>query len=40
LVGVIRHRKELRARLARDGVILAPLVVAVRARLRGSSAYR
>lgn len=40
LVGVIRHRKELLSRLARDGVILAPLHVAVRARLRGRSAYR
>jgi MFS family permease len=40
LVGVLRHRRELRARLARDGVILAPLYTAVRARLRGGSAYR
>jgi hypothetical protein len=40
LVGVIRHRRQLRARLARDGVILAPLHVAVGARLRGGSAYR
>jgi MFS family permease len=40
LVGVLRHRRELRARLARDGVILAPLHTAVRARLRGGSAYR
>ncbi len=40
LVGVIRHRRELRARLARDGVILVPLYHAVRARLRGTSAYR
>jgi MFS family permease len=40
LVGVLRHRRELRARLARDGVVLAPLHVAVRARLRGTSAYR
>jgi MFS family permease len=39
LVGVLRHRRELRARLARDGVILAPLATAVRARLRGGSAY-
>ena len=31
---------ELRARLARDGVVLAPLHAAVRARLRGGSAYR
>jgi MFS family permease len=40
LVGVLRHRRELRARLARDGVVLAPLPTAVRARLRGGSAYR
>jgi sugar phosphate permease len=40
LVGVVRHRRELRARMARDGVVLAPLAVAVGARLRGSSAYR
>ena len=40
LVGVVRHRRQLRARLARDGVVLAPLVVAVGARLRGRSAYR
>jgi MFS family permease len=40
LVGVLRHRRELRARLARDGVVLAPLTTAVRARLRGGSAYR
>src|SRR4051794_7719664 len=40
LVGVVRHRRQLRARLARDGVVLAPLHVAVGARLRGSSAYR
>jgi hypothetical protein len=40
LVGVLRHRRELRSRLARDGVVLAPLTVAVRARLRGGSAYR
>jgi hypothetical protein len=39
-VGVLRHRRELRARLARDGVVLAPLGVAVGARLRGGSAYR
>ncbi|MGY1708667.1 nitrate/nitrite transporter [Geodermatophilus sp. SYSU D00758] len=39
LVGVLRHRRELRARLARDGVVLAPLLVAVGARLRGRSAY-
>ena len=35
-----RHRRELRARLARDGVVLAPLYVAVAARIRGGSAYR
>ncbi len=40
LAGVLRHRRELRARLARDGVVLAPLHTAVRARLRGGSAYR
>jgi MFS family permease len=40
LVGVVRHRRHLRARLARDGVVLAPLHVAVGARLRGTSAYR
>jgi MFS family permease len=40
LVGVLRHRRELRSRLARDGVVLAPLHVAVAARLRGGSAYR
>jgi MFS family permease len=40
LVGVVRHRREMRARLARDGVVLAPLRVAVGARLRGGSAYR
>ena len=39
LAGVLRHRRELRARLARDGVVLAPLFTAVRARLRGGSAY-
>jgi MFS family permease len=40
LVGVLRHRRQLRERLARDGVVLAPLYVAVGARLRGGSAYR
>lgn len=40
LVGVLRHRRQLRARLARDGVVLAPLATAVRARLQGGSAYR
>jgi MFS family permease len=40
LVGVLRHRRQLRERLARDGVVLVPLHVAVGARLRGGSAYR
>src|SRR4051795_11631944 len=40
LVGVLRNRSRLRARLAGDGVVLAPLRVAVSARLRGTSAYR
>ena len=40
LVGVIRHRRQLRDRLARDGVVLVPLYAAVGARLRGGSAYR
>jgi MFS family permease len=40
MVGVLRHKRQLRARLARDGVVLAPLYVAVGARLRGTSAYR
>jgi MFS family permease len=40
LVGVVRHRRQLRDRLARDGVVLAPLYLAVGARLRGGSAYR
>jgi MFS family permease len=40
LVGVLRHRRQLRTRLARDGVVLAPLHVALGARLRGTSAYR
>jgi MFS family permease len=40
LVGVLRHRRVLRARLARDGVVPAPLHAAVSARLRGGSAYR
>ena len=39
-VGVLRHRRQLRERLARDGVVLAPLHIAVGARLRGGSAYR
>jgi Major Facilitator Superfamily len=40
LVGVLRHRRALRARLAGDGIVLAPLRIAARARLRGTSAYR
>ena len=40
LVGVLRHRRLLRARMARDGVVLAPLYAAVAARVRGGSAYR
>jgi hypothetical protein len=40
LIGLLRHRRQLRARLAGDGVVLAPLHVAVGARLRGGSAYR
>ncbi|MCZ2814064.1 MULTISPECIES: MFS transporter [unclassified Modestobacter] len=39
LVGVLTHRRQLRARMARDGVVLVPLVTAVSARLRGTSAY-
>jgi MFS family permease len=39
LVGVLRHRRELRSRYARRGILLAPLHVAVGARLRGGSAY-
>ncbi|MGY1887296.1 nitrate/nitrite transporter [Blastococcus sp. SYSU DS0753] len=42
LAGVVRHRRELRSRLARDGVVLVPLHAAVRVRLRsaGRSAQR
>jgi MFS family permease len=40
LIGVLRHRRLLRARIARDGVVLAPLYTAVAARVRGGSAYR
>ncbi|WP_456570972.1 MFS transporter [Blastococcus sp. SYSU DS0539] len=36
LAGVVRHRRELRSRLARDGVVLVPLHAAVRVRLRGA----
>jgi MFS family permease len=39
LVGVVRHRRQLRARMASDGIVLVPLRVAVGARLRGGSAY-
>lgn len=39
LVGVVHHRRLLRARLATDGVVIAPLHTAVRARMRGGSAY-
>jgi MFS family permease len=34
LAGVIVHRRQIRARLAGDGVVLAPLTTAVTARLR------
>jgi hypothetical protein len=40
LFGVLRHRRALRARLARDGIVIAPLHHAVGARLRGGSVYR
>ena len=40
VVGVVRHRRRVQARYARGGVALAPLHVAVAARLRGGSAYR
>ena len=39
MIGVVRHRRRVRARLATQGVVLAPLHRAVRARLRGGSAY-
>ncbi len=39
LAGVLRHRRLLRERMARDGIVIAPLHVAVRARMRGGSAY-
>ena len=39
LAGVLWHRRVLRARLAEAGVVIAPLHTAVRARLRGTSAY-
>jgi hypothetical protein len=38
-VGVLRHRRRLRARLVRAGIVLAPLHVAVGARLRKTSAH-
>ena len=37
---VLRYRRRMRARLATEGVVLAPLHLAVVARLRGTSAYR
>ena len=37
---VLRYRRRIRARLATEGVVLAPLRLAVAARLRGTSAYR
>jgi MFS family permease len=40
LVHVWRYRRRMRERLATQGVVLAPLHLAVAARLRGSSAYR
>jgi MFS family permease len=39
-VGVLRHRRLLRARLASDGVVLVPLRTAVAARVRGRAASR
>jgi hypothetical protein len=39
MIGVVRHRRLVRARYARSGAVLAPLHVAVLARLRGGSAY-
>jgi MFS family permease len=39
MVGVVRHRRRVRARYARGGAVLVPLHVAVLARLRGRSAY-
>jgi MFS family permease len=39
-VQVWRYRRELRRRLATNGVVLAPLHRAVAARVRGTSAYR
>jgi MFS family permease len=40
LVQVWRYRRRMRERLATQGVVLAPLHLAVAARLRGTSAYR
>jgi hypothetical protein len=37
---VLRYRRRIRARLATEGVVLAPLHLAVAARLRGTSVYR
>jgi hypothetical protein len=37
---VLRYRRRMRARLAGGGVVLAPLHLAVAARLRGGSAYQ
>jgi MFS family permease len=37
---VLRYRRRIRARLATEGVVLAPLHLALAARLRGTSAYR
>jgi hypothetical protein len=39
LVQVVRYRRQVRARLASEGAVLAPLHRAVAARLRGTSAY-
>jgi MFS family permease len=38
-VGVLRHRRRLLARMACDGIVIAPLHEAISARLRGGSAY-
>ena len=39
LAQVLRYRRQVRARLAAGGAVIAPLHVAVAARLRGGSAY-
>jgi len=39
LVQVLRYRRQMRARLAARGAVIAPLHLAVAARLRGGSAY-